>query len=215
MATNRKRQAIVDTATRLFAQHGYHAVGTDRIIAESGVAKMTLFRNFPTKNDLISEVLSQRAHHALSSMASAAALRNRPLERLEEVFAWHKRWFIGRDFSGCMFASALSEFHTESGEIIRISSAQKVQLRMFIQHLLLDLVPADSIEAMSRQIVMLLDGATLSAVVGDRENAADEAWEAALRLIRAEPPRAAGKAQRRARGAQAPRRGGPGSAQSD
>jgi len=38
-----KRQAILDTATRLFYAHGYHAVGIDRIIAEAGVAKMTMY----------------------------------------------------------------------------------------------------------------------------------------------------------------------------
>ncbi|WP_175952041.1 TetR/AcrR family transcriptional regulator [Burkholderia sp. BCC0405] len=183
MATNSKRQAIVDTATRLFTQHGYHAVGTDRIIEEAGVAKMTLFRNFPTKNDLISEVLTQRAHSALTSISSSVATRSTPIERLKEVFAWHDRWFKARDFSGCMFTSALSEFHSESGEIIRISTTQKIQLRLFIQSLLLDLVPPAMIEPTARQIVMLLDGATLSAVVGDQEHAADDAWQATERLL--------------------------------
>ncbi|VWD05489.1 TetR family regulatory protein [Burkholderia lata] len=183
MATNSKRQAIVDTATRLFTQHGYHAVGTDRIIEEAGVAKMTLFRNFPTKNDLISEVLTQRAHSALTSISSSIATRSTPIERLQEVFAWHDRWFKARDFSGCMFTSALSEFHSESGEIIRISTTQKIQLRLFIQSLLLDLVPPAMIEPTARQIVMLLDGATLSAVVGDKEHAADDAWQATERLL--------------------------------
>ena len=183
VTTNVKRQAILDTATRLFSLHGYHAVGIDRIVAESGVAKMTLFRNFTNKNELISEVLNQRAQTALSSMANAVATQSTPLARLKELFAWHQRWFTASDFSGCMFTSALSEFHSESGEIIRISTAQKMHLRLFIQNLLLDLVPASSTESLARQIVMLLDGATLSAVAGDRENAAGDAWTATERLI--------------------------------
>lgn len=187
MPNNAKRQAIVDTATRLFAAHGYHSVGTDRIIAESGVAKMTLFRHFRSKNDLISEVLTQRAQNAMSSLASAVASKSTAFERLQEVFAWHERWFVMRDFSGCMFTSALSEFNTESGEIIRISTSQKLQLRMFIQNLLLDLVPAAAIESVARQIVMLLDGATLSAVIGNRDIAANDAWQAAQSLMRQAP----------------------------
>lgn len=206
MPKNAKRQAIVDTATRLFSVHGYHAVGTDRIIDEAGVAKMTLFRNFPTKNDLISEVLSQRAHTALSSLSAAVATRRTPLERIEEVFEWHSRWFATRDFSGCMFTSALSEFHAESGEIIRISTVQKSQLRFFIQNLLMDLVPAHAIEALARQIVMLLDGATLSAVAGDRANAANEAHEAARRLILAEQAAAAAPNDQRGNPRQAARK---------
>lgn len=182
-----KRQDIVDAATRLFAEHGYHAVGTDWIIRESGVAKMTLFRNFPTKNDLITEVLTQRAHQALSSMTNAVGSRNTPLERLQELFAWHDRWFRSRDFSGCMFVGALSEFHSESGEIIRVSVAQKVNLRLFVQGLLLEMVAPSAAEQLARMIVMLLDGAVMSAVAGDRKGAASDAWEAAERLISTAP----------------------------
>src|ERR1700742_2427242 len=100
---NIKRQDILNTATRLFAEHGYHAVGIDRIIKESGVAKMTLFRNFETKNELISEVLANRAHQALTSMTQAVGSKNTPIKRLQELFSWHERWFRSRDFSGCMF----------------------------------------------------------------------------------------------------------------
>ncbi|WP_042298131.1 TetR/AcrR family transcriptional regulator [Paraburkholderia bannensis] len=198
MQKNAKRQSIVETATQLFAQHGYHAVGTDRIIDESGVAKMTLFRNFPTKNDLISEVLSQRAQSALSSLASMVASKRTALERIEAVFEWHEQWFTSRDFSGCMFTGALAEFQSESSEITRIATVQKANLRLFIQNLLLDLVPAPSIALLARQIVMLLDGATMSAVAGDHENAAHEAHAAAMSLILSlqAPPAAAAKASR-------------------
>ncbi|WP_231636424.1 MULTISPECIES: TetR/AcrR family transcriptional regulator [Burkholderia] len=178
-----KRQDIIDTATRLFAEHGYHAVGTDRIIKESGVAKMTLFRNFPTKNDLISEVLTQRAHQALASMTQAVSTRGTPIERLQELFDWHGRWFRARDFAGCMFVGALSEFHSDSGEIIRISVAQKANLRLFVQGLMIDLVEPAAAERVARQIVMLLDGATIAAVAGDRNHAAQDAWEVAKKLI--------------------------------
>ncbi|MGL4609586.1 MAG: TetR/AcrR family transcriptional regulator, partial [Trueperaceae bacterium] len=47
------REQILETATRLFYQQGFRAVGIDTIIAESGVAKMTLYKHFPSKDDLI------------------------------------------------------------------------------------------------------------------------------------------------------------------
>ncbi|MGN4152741.1 TetR/AcrR family transcriptional regulator [Burkholderia gladioli] len=180
-----KKQSIVDTATRLFAKNGYHAVGIDRIIKESGVAKMTLFRHFATKNDLISEVLSQRARSALQSMADSIATRQSSEEQLHELFDWHHRWFTSHDFSGCMFVGALSEFHEDSGDIVRISVSQKQGLRSFVQGLLQDLVPSAMVEPLARQIVMILDGAIIAATSGDRDHAAGEAWEAAERLIAA------------------------------
>src|SRR5689334_17963514 len=47
------RQRILDTAFRLFYAHGIRAVGIDRIIAESGVAKATFYKHFPAKDDLV------------------------------------------------------------------------------------------------------------------------------------------------------------------
>lgn len=183
---NAKKQDIVDTATRLFAEDGYHAVGIDRIIKESGVAKMTMYRNFPSKDDLVSEVLAQRTHSTLASMADAVSRKEAPLDRLHEVFAWHERWFKSRDFTGCMFVGAIAEFRSQPGEIMRTSIAQKTGLRLFLQNLLLEVVPRASAGRLARQLVMLLDGATLSAVTGDRKGAASEAWDAASKLVAAE-----------------------------
>ena len=63
-----KYQDLVDTATRLFAQYGYTAVGIDRIIAEAGVAKMTLYKHFASKQDLIVAVLKQRDQQFMQSL---------------------------------------------------------------------------------------------------------------------------------------------------
>ena len=52
-----KRQHVVDTAYSLFKRNGYHATGIDRIIAEADIAKMTMYRHFPSKTDLIVAVL--------------------------------------------------------------------------------------------------------------------------------------------------------------
>jgi AcrR family transcriptional regulator len=186
MPTSTKKQDIVDTATRLFAKDGYHAVGIDRIIDEAGVAKMTMYRNFSSKDDLVAEVLTQRAHQALASMTDAAGKKTIPLDRLHEVFVWHERWFKARDFTGCMFVGAFSEFHSQPGEIMRVTVAQKAGLRLFLQNLLIDVVPRPVAERLARQLVMLLDGAILSAMAGDRKNAANDAWDVAEKLISTE-----------------------------
>ncbi|NER60509.1 helix-turn-helix transcriptional regulator [Pseudomonas sp. MAFF212428] len=55
-----KRDEILITALKLFSHHGYAGVGIDRIIAESGVAKMTLYKQFGTKEGLIEATLQLR-----------------------------------------------------------------------------------------------------------------------------------------------------------
>ena len=54
------RERILTTAYRLFTRRGIRAVGTDEVIAQSGVAKATLYRHFPSKNDLVLAVLQRR-----------------------------------------------------------------------------------------------------------------------------------------------------------
>ena len=61
--TEKKRSArerILETAERLFYAEGIRAVGVDRIIAEAGVAKMTLYNHFASKDDLILAALQHR-----------------------------------------------------------------------------------------------------------------------------------------------------------
>ena len=51
------RERILQTALKLFYENGIRATGIDRIIAESGVAKMSFYRYFPSKTDLVAEYL--------------------------------------------------------------------------------------------------------------------------------------------------------------
>ncbi|WP_267555739.1 TetR/AcrR family transcriptional regulator, partial [Rhizobium rhizogenes] len=55
-----KKEQLIKVATDLFSRHGFHPVGVDRILAEAGVARMTLYNHFPGKDDLTSAVLDRR-----------------------------------------------------------------------------------------------------------------------------------------------------------
>lgn len=178
-----KRQQILDTATTLFSKHGYHAVGVDWIIAESGVAKMTLYRYFPSKIDLVIAVLRQRQRECEVSLKAFVAEADSPLARLERVFDWHQDWFRSATFTGCMFMHAASEFADKGSIVHDISVEQKAGLTRFIEHLAADIVPRAQAKVMAPVIVMLLDGATLAVQISGRESAASDAWQAAHALL--------------------------------
>src|SRR5215471_13799961 len=69
--TSEARRRILETADRLFYQDGLRAVGIDRIIAEAGVAKMSLYNHFPSKDDLILAVLQHREEAILEFFRAA------------------------------------------------------------------------------------------------------------------------------------------------
>ena len=178
-----KRKAVLDTATDLFSENGYHAVGVDRIIAESGVAKMTLYRHFPSKNILVVEVLKERTRVYHDSLSEFVADIDDPEEQLKAVFRWHDNFFRSPSFTGCMFAHAASEFNDKSNEIHQVSVAQKHQLTAFVRDILKQLLSTRKATELARVFIMLLDGATLMAQICGRKTAAMEAWDAAKKLL--------------------------------
>ena len=100
-ATSDAKQRILDTADRLFYAEGVRAVGIDRIIAESGVAKMTLYAHFRSKDDLILAVLRYREEQFMTWFGQAM---ERPagagMDRLGALLAALKGWFETPEFQG-------------------------------------------------------------------------------------------------------------------
>ena len=79
-----KREQLLNTALELFYREGYHATGIDRILAESGVAKMTLYKHFKSKDELIMAALEER--HARTLRRFGDAPRRAPREAILAVF---------------------------------------------------------------------------------------------------------------------------------
>jgi AcrR family transcriptional regulator len=106
------RERILTTAYRLFTRRGIRAVGTDEVIAQSGVAKATLYRHFPSKNDLVLAVLQRREElWTLGLVEQQSRLRgDTPEEQLLAIFDVFHDWFQKHeDYDGCSFISVLLE----------------------------------------------------------------------------------------------------------
>ena len=106
------RERILTTAYRLFTRRGIRAVGTDEVIAVSGVAKATLYRHFPSKNDLVLAVLQRREElWTVGLVEQQSRLRGEtPEEQLLAIFDVFHDWFQKReDFDGCSFINVLIE----------------------------------------------------------------------------------------------------------
>src|SRR6188508_906755 len=104
------RQRIVETAERLFYQEGFRAVGIDRIIAEAEVAKMSLYKHFPSKDDLILAALKYREESVLEFFHSAMERHAKKAKNpLRAFFAALKDFFESPGFRGCPFQNAAVE----------------------------------------------------------------------------------------------------------
>src|SRR5215469_14180772 len=108
--TSAARQRILETAARLFYEEGIRAVGIDRIIAEAKVAKMSLYKHFASKDELVAAVLKYREESALEFFRSAMERHGKRAKKpLRAFFAALKDWFESPGFRGCAFQNAAIE----------------------------------------------------------------------------------------------------------
>jgi AcrR family transcriptional regulator len=103
------RDRILEAAKRLFYRDGFRATGIDKIIAESGVAKMSLYRNFASKHDLITAFLDWRHEHWMSWFVSAVESRYANKAELSILADALDEWFSAEDFRGCAFINSVAE----------------------------------------------------------------------------------------------------------
>jgi AcrR family transcriptional regulator len=183
-----KRDHLIETAQSLFAREGFKGVAVDRLIAEAGVAKMTLYKGFRTKDELILETLKRRDTHLRNwFMREVTAATTDPKERLLACFDVLETWCGRPDFNGCYFVSALTEFSDEAHPARRAAKEHK---RLMLDHII-DLCKAtnkDDPEDLARDIRLLMEGATVSKLTLNDVNAFQRAQQIAVLKIRDSPP---------------------------
>jgi AcrR family transcriptional regulator len=123
------RQRILETALRLFYAEGVRAIGVDRIIAESSVAKMSFYRHFPSKADLVCAFLEERDRRWNAWFdASVERHAKRRRSRLVAVADALAEWFAEPTFRGCAFINTATEMTDHAAREHQISLAHKQEL---------------------------------------------------------------------------------------
>jgi AcrR family transcriptional regulator len=178
-----KREHLVETATRLFCRDGFRATGVDRILAEAGVAKMTLYNHFKSKDDLILEVLSRRDDGFRHWLAEAAAARaTAPRDQLLAIFDVLDEWFHQPGFRGCTFVNAAAEFGAAEAPPHRIAAGHKHRVGAYLRDLA-DGAGAPDPARLAEELMLLIEGAISLAHVAGRKSAARRAQAVARRLV--------------------------------
>ena len=168
LATVGARERIVDTAYALFSQHGVRAVGVDRIVAESGVAKMSLYRHFPSKDELVLSFLQEREQRWTNDWLTAEVERRAtsPAERMLAIFDVFGEWFQVADFEGCSFINVLLEFD-DRGSAVRLATVDHLRnIRSFVSGLAAA-AGAHEPDALAHKWHILMKGSIVAAGEGD------------------------------------------------
>ena len=167
------RDRIVDTAYDLFSRHGIRAVGVDRIVAESGVAKMSLYRHFDSKDDLVLAFLQERERRWTNEWLRAEVEQRGATgaQRMLAIFDVFGEWFRVEDFEGCSFINVLLEFDDRANRMRQASVEHLGNIRSFLQELATEAGAVDP-AALAHQWHILMKGSIVAAAEGDASAAA-------------------------------------------
>jgi AcrR family transcriptional regulator len=162
------RERVLRAAYDLFCRHGVQAVGVDRIVAEAGVAKMTLYKHFRSKEELIVATLELRGELWTRGWLgrSLAEHPGPPGATLLAIFDNLDEWVRSDDFDGCLFNNSLLETHDADSPVRAGALEQRTNVRELIRELA-DAAGAPAPETLARDFQLLMTGTIVAAEEGD------------------------------------------------
>tara|TARA_R110000772_G_scaffold10686_3_gene33971 strand:- start:705 stop:1268 length:564 start_codon:yes stop_codon:yes gene_type:complete len=180
-----KRDELVQKALKAFYRNGFNATGMDMLVKETGISKTSMYKHFRTKEDLILAVLRLRDEQFRNWLyRRMEELADTPQQQLIAMFDALEEWFAEAGYKGCMFIKASSEFQEHSNPIHKQSAEHKRMLESHITKLAEKSGLAEP-GKIARQLLLLKEGAIVTAHLGHTDNPAQDAKAAACQLLSA------------------------------
>ncbi|WP_433356782.1 TetR/AcrR family transcriptional regulator [Microtetraspora malaysiensis] len=179
----RTRATILETATAVLYERGLDGIGVAELCTRIGVSKETLYRHFGTKDGLVEAMLEARSERLTHWLARAvAAAGDDPRDQLAAVFDALQCWYDDPAFRGCAMLNAAAQHHVEA---VRAITARHLDRYLELLTGIADRAGAPHPQLLGRQLLMLVEGATVVAAHQDRVGAGEHARQAALTLLSA------------------------------
>lgn len=180
MSRSIKKETLLKVAEQLFYEHGFRGVGLKQIISESNVATMTLYNHFPSKDNLVEEVLKQREERYWSYLDSHVEMdSDSPFILAARA---HGRWLKEQSYKGDMFLRAIEDYSGTDNEIENIAREHKSKLLNYFQQLA-QRNGKDNERDLANQITLLLEGTTSMTTLIGAEKATEHSIAMARTLV--------------------------------
>jgi len=177
---------ILQTASKLFYEQGYHVTGINQVIAEAGVAKASFYHHFSSKEELCIAYLHKRHKDWFSWLQQEVEQNENDQERLLSLFTFLERWLPNSNFRGCAFLNIASEFPSPDSKIRLLVVDHKNALQDYIRQLVdrLNISPKKKNTAMLADLIYLLfEGAITKSQIYQSTGSIEAAREAVRQLI--------------------------------
>lgn len=183
-------ERLLRTANDLFYRYGIRAVGVDQIVKAAGVAKISLYRAFPSKDDLVVGYLRERDATFWRAWDEAVANADEPFEQLRAALVLLRDAIGDPTYRGCPFANFASEFPEREHAGRQVVETSKRELRRRLADICRAIAVSDP-EALSNGLFLLVEGAfaaSQTAASGDIFAADALIWTADALLKSQTPP---------------------------
>ncbi|MBL6985851.1 MAG: TetR/AcrR family transcriptional regulator [Methylobacter sp.] len=177
------QEKILQTASELFYSQGIRATGVDAIAKAANTTKMSLYKYFTSKDQLVLAFLRKRDEDfRLWFVAQVDGKAKMPKAKLLAIFDVIDEWMAIPEFRGCAFINAAAEFPLEGNPVHQVSAEFYDHFRSYIADLA-GQCGAKSPESLALQLSLLIEGAIVSEQMKRYSGAAEQAKQAAIVLI--------------------------------
>jgi AcrR family transcriptional regulator len=178
------RDRLLAAAAELFYLEGVNSVGIDKIIERAGVAKASLYAHFKSKDELVQAYLGQRHEARKARIEAKLSSLIDPREKLLAIFDALGDVFAQPNFRGCAFLRASAEIRADS-DARDVCDEYRHWIRTLFTELASRAGAADP-TGLARRLLLLYDGASVSAQMDGDLNAASVARSLAEQMLQAE-----------------------------
>ena len=176
------RSRVVDAADALYNAKGFGQVGMDAVRDAAGVSLKALYKEFPSKEDLIVAVLDKRHREWVAGVEARESGVTDPVQRLLTVYDYLTDWFCEDDFRGCGFINAYGELGRANPRVAELVREHKAGFQAYVAQLVEE---AGAPASLAPQLAILAEGAQVTAAIHGDPDAAAQARSAAQALITA------------------------------
>ena len=177
------KDRILQAASELFYSQGIKATGVDAVVKLAGTNKMTLYKYFPSKDDLVVAFLRKRDEDFRAWFVDQVESKaDQPKDKLLAIFDIIGEWMAIPEFRGCAFINAAAEFPLEGNPVHQVSAEFYDQFRAYVADLARQ-CGAKSPDSLAMQLSLLVEGAIVSEQMKRHSDAAAQAKQAAITLI--------------------------------
>ncbi|WP_370964285.1 TetR/AcrR family transcriptional regulator [Amycolatopsis sp. cg9] len=179
----RTRATILRNATQVLYERGLDGIGVAELCSRLGVSKETLYRHFGTKDGLVQAMLEARSDRVVRWLTDAVdAAGDDPAAQLGALFEALQAWYDVPGFRGCAMLNAAAQHHTST---VRAITARHLGRYRELLAAIADRAGVADPQRLARQLLILVEGATVVADHHDRSGVGDDARQAALTLLAA------------------------------